>query len=110
MAPNTRAQSSRERAIGPILSMLQARAMQPCRLTRPKVGRSPDVPQTRQGETMLPSVSLPSAKGTSPAAVADAEPADEPLEPLVGLHGLFVWRSPNHRSPEARAPSDSLAT
>ena len=41
--------------------------MQPCRLTRPKVGRRPDAPQARQGETMLPSVSLPMAKPTSPA-------------------------------------------
>src|SRR5438105_1848192 len=108
MAPNTRAQSSMLRAIGPSLSMLHARVMQPYRLTRPKVGRSPDVPQTRQGVTMLPSVSLPSAKPTSPAAVALAEPADEPLEPLLGLHGFFVCRSPNQRSPDASAPNDSL--
>src|SRR4051794_36770332 len=102
MAPNTRAQSSMERAMGPILSMLHARAMQPCRLTLPKVGRSPDVPQTRQGETMLPSVSLPRVKPASPAAVALAEPADDPLEPRSGDHGLFVCRSPNQRSPDAR--------
>ena len=83
--------------------------MQPCRLTRPKVGRRPVAPQARQGETMLPSVSLPIAKPTSPAAAADAEPADEPLEPLRGSHGLRV-RPPNQRSPMASAPSDSLAT
>ena len=83
--------------------------MQPCRLTRPKVGRSPDAPHARQGEMMLPSVSLPMAKPTSPAAAADAEPADEPLDPVRGSHGLRV-RPPNHWSPIARAPSDSLAT
>ena len=54
--------------------MLQHSVMQPCRLTRPKVGRSPVAPQRVQGETMLPSVSLPSAKPTSPAATADARP------------------------------------
>src|SRR6266851_5067238 len=99
MAPSTRAQSSRLRAMGPTLSMLQARVMQPWRLTRPKVGRRPEVPQTRQGETMLPRVSLPRAKPTSPAAVALAEPADEPLEPAEGFHGFLVIRSPNQRSP-----------
>ena len=83
--------------------------MQPCRLTRPKVGRRPDAPQARQGETMLPSVSLPMAKPTSPAATAEAEPADDPLEPVRGSQGLRV-RPPNHWSPIASAPSDSLAT
>ena len=37
-----------------------------------------------------PSVSVPMAKGTSPAATAEAEPADEPLEPSVGFQGFFV--------------------
>src|SRR5262245_31963674 len=90
--------------------MLHASAMQPCRLTRPNVGRRADVPQTREGDTMLPSVSLPSAKPTRPAAVALAEPADDPDEPCRGFHGLRVILSPYHRSPQASAPSDSLAT
>jgi hypothetical protein len=64
--------------------------MQPWRLTRPKVGRRPDAPQARQGETMLPSVSLPIANPTSPAAAAEAEPADDPLDPRLGSHGLRV--------------------
>src|SRR5262245_22893499 len=94
---------------GPILSMLGHRVMQPCRLTRPNVGRSPLVPHTREGDTMLPSVSLPMPKPTSPAAVAQAEPAEEPLEPSFGFHGLRVM-PPNHRSPIASAPSVSFAT
>ena len=61
MASKTRAKSSTERAIGPILSIDQASDMQPVRLTRPNVGRRPEAPQARQGETMLPSVSLPRA-------------------------------------------------
>ena len=109
MASKTRAQSSTERAIGPSLSIDQESDMQPCRLTRPKVGRRPEAPQARQGETMLPSVSLPIAKPTSPAATAEAEPADEPLDPRRGSHGLRVM-PPNHWSPIARAPSVSLAT
>jgi hypothetical protein len=54
--------------------------MAPERLTRPKVGRSPATPQRVLGETMDPSVSVPMENPTSPAAVADAEPAEEPLE------------------------------
>ena len=69
----------------------------------------PEAPQARQGETILPRVSLPIAKPTRPAATAEAEPADEPLDPVRGSHGLFV-RPPNQRSPIASAPSDSLAT
>ena len=81
MASNTSAQSSTLRQIGPILSMLQERAMAPARLTRPNVGRSPVLPHRVEGETMEPQVSVPMAKPTRPAAVAEDEPAEEPLEP-----------------------------
>src|SRR6516165_8914968 len=109
MAPSTSAQSSAERAIGPTLSILQARVMHPNRLTRPNVGRSPVAPHRPQGSTMLPYVSLPSAKPTNPAATAAAEPAEEPLDPWRGSHGFRV-RPPNHSSRHASAPSESLAT
>src|ERR1700693_5449981 len=95
--------------MGPILSMLQQSAIAPLRLTRPNVGRSPLVPQRVHGETMLPSVSVPIAKPTKPAAVAEAEPAEEPLDPSFTFHGFFVV-PPNHTSPQASAPSVSLAT
>src|SRR5215470_12526153 len=98
MASKTSAQSWTDRAIGPSLSIDQERVMQPWRLTRPNVGRSPVAPQARQGETMLPSVSLPIAKPTSPAAAAEADPAELPLEPARGSQGLRV-RPPNQRSP-----------
>ena len=58
---------------------------------------------------MEPSVSVPMAKPTRPAAVAEAEPADEPLLPWVGFQGFFVW-PPNHLSSIASAPQLSLAT
>src|SRR5262245_19010729 len=109
MAPKTRAQSSTDRAIGPSLSMLHDSVMQPCRLTRPNVGRRPVIPHSRLGETMLPIVSLPIAKPTSPPAVALADPADQPLDPPSADQGLRVCPL-NHRSPLASAPSDSLAT
>ncbi len=94
--------------MGPILSMLQLRAMAPVRGTRPKVGRRPVQPHRVQGDTMDPRVSVPMAKPTQPAATADAEPAEEPEEPSSGFHGLRVF-PPNHTSPMARAPRVSLA-
>ncbi len=82
--------------------------MAPWRLTRPKVGLRPITPQRPAGLRIDPLVSLPMAKATPPAAVADDGPADEPLEPWVGSHGLFVW-PPNQLSPEASSPVVSLA-
>ena len=43
------------------------------------------------------------AKGTKPAAVALADPADDPLEPCSRFQGLLV-RPLNHSSPMANAP------
>ena len=75
------------------------------------------MPQAVLGETMEPSVSVPSEKPDQPGGGADPDPADEPEEPrsysplsraaLVG-QGLLV-RPWNHRSPCAKAPIDSLA-
>ena len=69
----------------------------PARLTLPNVGRKPQVRQRMLGETMLPKVSLPSAKLASPAATAAALPAEEPLLPCCGFHGLRVMPA-NQRS------------
>src|SRR5687768_11299572 len=77
--------------------------------TRPNVGRRPVVPQTVDGEEMEPSVSLPIEKPTRPAAVADAGPALDPLDPCSTFHGFFVI-PPNQTSPMASSPSVSLAT
>src|SRR5437899_12069022 len=76
---------------------------------RPNVGRSPVTWQRVHGEMMLPRVSVPIAKPTSPAAVVHAEPAEEPLDPCFEFQGLLVW-PPNHWSPCASAPSVVLAT
>src|ERR1700734_3344806 len=109
MASRTAAQSSTERQMGPSLSMVQLRAMAPVRGTKPKVGRKPVTPQRVEGEEMEPSVSEPMEKATHPAEVADAGPAEEPLEPCFRFQGLRV-RPPYHLSPMARAPRVSLAT
>src|SRR3954468_3310985 len=103
------AQSSAVRQMGPILSMDQERAMAPVRGMRPKVGRRPVTPTRVDGDEIEPSVSVPIAKATHPADVAEDEPADEPDEPCVRRHGLRV-RSPNHKSPCASAPKENLPT
>src|SRR5437588_9867609 len=89
--------------------MLQDNAIAPVRGTKPNVGRNPVHPHRVEGEEIDPSVSEPMLNATQPAAVADAGPADEPLDPCEGFHGLRVL-PPNHLSPWASAPSVSFAT
>src|SRR5260370_6881757 len=108
MALSTRAQSSTARQMGPSLSMVQERAMAPGGGTRPNGGRKPGAPQRVEGDEIEPNVSDPMAKATQPAEVAEAEPAEDPLEPCFGFQGLRVM-PPNHLSPCASAPSVSLA-
>ena len=83
--------------------------MTPSRLMRPSVGRSPVTPQRDEGPRIDPLVSVPIAKPTRPAAVAEPGPADDPPDPCEGSHGLFVC-PPNHRSPCAISPVVSFAT
>src|SRR5579871_4638339 len=109
MASSTRAQSSTLRQMGPSLSMLQESAIAPVRGTKPKVGRSPVQPQRVEGEEIEPSVSEPILNATQPAAVAEAGPAEEPLDPCFGFQGLRVL-PPNQLSPCASAPRVSFAT
>src|ERR1043166_6886695 len=92
--------------------MVQLKPIAPWRLTRPYVGRKPVQPQRDDGDTIEPSVSVPIENPTSPAEVAEAGPADEPLEPMRSssiCQGLRVT-PPNQRPPCASAPIDSLAT
>src|SRR5687767_11298409 len=81
IASSTSAQSSAVRQIGPSLSMVHDSAIAPVLGTRPYVGRRPVTPQRVDGDEIEPSVSLPIENATSPAAVAAAGPADEPLDP-----------------------------
>src|SRR5688500_8356545 len=105
----TIAQSSAWRQIGPSRSIVHDSAMQPWRLMRPKVGRRPASPQRADGLRIDPLVSLPIANATQPAAVADEGPADDPLDPTAGSHGLLVC-PPNQLSPDASSPVVSFAT
>src|SRR5580692_11031955 len=90
IAASTNAVSPTLRQIGPILSSVQQSGMAPVRGTRPKVGRSPVVPHRMDGATIEPSVSVPRLKATSPAAVAEPEPALDPLDPSARFQGLRV--------------------
>src|SRR3954471_14903028 len=112
IASNTSAQSSALRQIGPSLSVVQDSAIAPLRGTRPNVGRKPDTPHCRDGDVIEPFVSEPMLKPTHPAAVADAGPADEPLDPGLscsGIHGFRVYCA-HQWLPCASDPSVSLAT
>src|SRR5215467_5064064 len=109
IASSTSAVSSTLRQMGPSLSMLQESAIAPVRGTNPNVGRNPVQPQRVLGDEIEPSVSDPIANTTQPAATAEAEPADEPLDPCARFHGLRVFPA-NHRSSIASAPRLSLAT
>src|SRR5947207_1320750 len=75
---------------------------------RPYVGRNPTVPHATLGETIEPSVSVPSVNPTSPAAVELADPALDPLDVASVFQGVLVIPL-NHRPPCASAPIESLA-
>ena len=84
--------------MGPILSSEGHKGIHPVLGIRPNVGRSPTVPHLSDGDVIEPSVSVPIENAHSPAAVALADPALEPLEPSSTFQGFFVF-SPNHTSP-----------
>src|SRR5208337_2078837 len=108
IACSTSRASSTLRVIGPSLSNDQHNVIAPVRGTRPYVGRNPVTPQRMLGLTMLPPVSLPMAKPTSPAAVAAPGPALEPDAPSSSSHGFIVC-PPNQISFSASAPRLSFA-
>ena len=77
-APSTAAASATVRAIGPTVSCVYEMGMTPARLVRPTVGLMPTMPQTVDGPTIEPSVSVPSATGARLALTAAPEPELEP--------------------------------
>ena len=78
MAVSTRAASATVRAIGPAVSWVWLIGTMPARLTRPTVGLMPTMPLTEDGQMIDPSVSVPMATVTKPAATAAAGPELEP--------------------------------
>ena len=74
--------------MGPGLSWLALMGTTPPVGTAPTVGLSPTTPLTDAGQTMEPSVSVPTARGTSPAATAAPDPDDEPPALRSSAHGF----------------------
>src|SRR5215510_5945589 len=88
MAARTTPQSSALRAMGPSLSIEYASDMAPWRLTRPYVGRNPEIPVNVDGHTIEPQVSEPIAKAAMPEQTIAADPLDDPQVQQPSFHGL----------------------
>ena len=79
------------RAIGPAVSWLCEIGMIPVRHTSPTVGLMPTRPQLFEGETIEPSVSVPTATAQRFAAAAAPEPELEPEGLRSRAYGLRHW-------------------
>src|SRR5690349_20363281 len=90
MAPRRIAASVTVRAIGPAVSWLFEIGTMPARLTRPTVGLRPTMPQSVEGETIDPSVSVPMATAHRLAVTAAAEPELEPGGLRSSAYGFLV--------------------
>jgi hypothetical protein len=78
MAPRTTAASVTLRVIGPALSCSAEMGTMPSRLARPRVGLIPTSPFCPDGQTIEPSVSVPTATVARSAAATTAEPELDP--------------------------------
>src|SRR4029077_1027340 len=88
--PSRIAASVTVRAIGPAVSWLCAIGMMPIRLTRPSVGLMPTSDMLFAGETIDPSVSVPTATAQRFADVAAADPELDPDGLRSRTYGFFV--------------------
>src|SRR4051794_19199642 len=91
MAVRSSAASRTLAVIGPAVSWLWLIGTMCVRLTSPTVGFSPTMPLIAAGQVTDPSVSVPMASRTSPAATAAPLPLDEPHGLRSIAHGLWVW-------------------
>src|SRR5204863_2266787 len=91
MAPRTVAASASVRPNGPIVSCVAEIGMTPERLVSPTVGLIPTMPFTPAGQTIEPSVSVPSATVTRFAETAIAEPELEPHGVRSRTYGFLPW-------------------
>ena len=77
-AVRSAAASATVRAIGPAVSCVREIGMMPARLTSPTVGLIPTMPLFVAGQTIEPSVSVPTASGARLAETATPDPELEP--------------------------------
>src|SRR5215213_6584107 len=89
--PSSAAASATVRPRGPTVSWLWAMGITPDRLTRPSVGLIPTTELTDAGQTIEPSVSVPTATAAKAAAMAAAEPELEPQGVTWRSYGLRHW-------------------
>ena len=76
--------------MGPAVSCVEEMGMMPERLTSPTVGFKPTMPQDDAGETIDPSVSVPTATVHRSAATATPEPELEPEALRSSMCGFRV--------------------
>src|SRR3954454_2039040 len=91
IAASSAAASATVRVIGPAVSWLCAIGTMPMRLRSPTVGLMPTRPLLVDGETIEPSVSVPTAAAARFAAIAAPDPELEPDGLRSGAYGFFVW-------------------
>src|SRR5450631_1537291 len=74
--------------MGPSLSIDQAIVIAPYRLTRPKLGRIPEIPHHVVGQIIEPRVSEPIAQVASAAETIAPDPLEEPQVQQSVFQGL----------------------
>ena len=92
------AASRTDLAIGPAVSWRWEIGTMPAPVMEPTVGLRPTRPLSADGQTIDPSVSVPTASGAYPAATAAPEPDDEPPADRSRACGF------RHRPPTALQP------
>src|SRR2546425_11826197 len=90
-APSRLAASETVRAIGPAVSWLWAMGTMPLRDTRPSVGLIPTSEQAADGQTIEPSVSVPTPTAAKFAAMPAAVPEPEPQGLRSSAEGVLHW-------------------
>src|SRR5436190_18142041 len=90
MTDSAMAASATVRACGPMVSCVCEIGTTPARLVRPTVGLMPTTPLALAGQTMLPSVSVPSDTAAKLAVAAAPDPELEPHGLRLMPYGLLV--------------------
>src|SRR5206468_6968987 len=91
MTVRTAAASATLRACGPTVSCVCEIGTTPARLVRPTVGLMPTTPLKLEGQTILPSVSEPSAATQRFAETAAPDPELDPQGFRSMAYGLLHW-------------------
>src|SRR3954463_9555631 len=91
IAPRSTAASVTLRVIGPAVSWSAEIGTMPARLRSPSVGLMPTSPFAPEGQTIEPSVSVPTAATAKAADAATPEPELEPHGLRSSTYAMLVW-------------------